>query len=314
MNYNFCTYFDSNYLYRGLALYYSIKRLKINFRFWVLCFDNISYNILEKLNHENIYLINLDEFEAEYANLKNIKSSRNKIEYYWTSTPFIIKYILKKNKKINFLTYLDADLLFFSEPSEIYKIYKNKSIYIVPHRFPINIKIKAENDAGKFNVGFMIFKNDENSEMCLEWWSNQCIDWCYDKIEDNKCGDQKYLDEFPKLFDGVQESNEIGIGLGEWNLDNYKIKKKNNLLYVNNEILIVFHFNCTNLVETNLLITNQKYKYRLIYYEYVNFLNEAVKSVRKIEPNFNKGFERLNFIEKIYQKIRKRTYLLNLNN
>ena len=116
-------------------------------------------------------------------------------------------------------------MLFFSEPSEIYKIYKNKSIYIVPHRFPINIKLKAENDAGKFNVGFMIFKNDENSEMCLEWWSNQCLDWCYDKIEDNKCGDQKYLDEFPKLFDGVQESNEIGIGLGEWNLDNYKIKK-----------------------------------------------------------------------------------------
>ena len=71
MNYNFCTYFDSNYLYRGLALYYSIKRLKINFRLWVLCFDNISYNILEKLNHKNIYLINLDEFEAEYVNLKN---------------------------------------------------------------------------------------------------------------------------------------------------------------------------------------------------------------------------------------------------
>ena len=60
--------------------------------------------------------------------------------------------------------------------------------------------------------------------------------------------------------------------------------------------------------------TNQKYKYRLIYYEYVKFLNEAVKSVMKIEPNFDKGFERLNFIEKIYQKIRKRTYLLNLNN
>ena len=41
----------------------------------------------------------------------------------------------------------------------------------------------------------------------------------------------------------VSRSNEIGIGLGEWNLDNYKIKKNNNLLYVNNEILIVFHFN-----------------------------------------------------------------------
>ena len=71
MNYNFCTYFDSNYLYRGLALFYSIKRLKFHFRLWILCFDNISYNILEKLNYENINLINLDEFEAEFANLKN---------------------------------------------------------------------------------------------------------------------------------------------------------------------------------------------------------------------------------------------------
>ena len=54
--------------------------------------------------------------------------------------------------------------------------------------------------------------------------------------------------------------------------------------------------------------------YTIADYTYPSFLNEAVKNVRKIEPNFNKGFERLNFIEKIYQKIRKRTYLLNLNN
>jgi len=311
VNYNFCTYFDSNYLYRGLALYYSIKRLKVNFRFWILCFDNICYNILEELNHENIYLINLAEFEAEYANLKSVKSTRSKVEYYWTSTPFLIKFILKSFSNIDSVTYLDADLLFFSKPIKVYENFKEKSIYIVPHRFGEKNRDKAEKDAGKYNVGFMIFKNDNNSKLCLEWWSNQCIDWCYDKNEDNKYGDQKYLDEFPRLFDGVQVSTDIGIGLGEWNLENYNIKMENNFLYVNDSKLKVFHFNCADLIEPNLLITNQNHRYRFLYFEYVKYLNIAKKNINQIDSNFNSGLKYLNLIKKFGIKIKRKSYLLD---
>ena len=35
---------------------------------------------------------------------------------------------------------------------------------------------------------------------CLKKWTNQCLEWCYYKLEDGKMGDQKFLDEWPKLY------------------------------------------------------------------------------------------------------------------
>ena len=34
----------------------------------------------------------------------------------------------------------------------------------------------------------------------LKWWQEKCIDWCHDYPDNGRLGDQKYLDEWPKLF------------------------------------------------------------------------------------------------------------------
>ena len=45
----FCSYFDSNYLSKGLALYRSLVRHAVPFRLWVLCFDDLAYETLRRL-------------------------------------------------------------------------------------------------------------------------------------------------------------------------------------------------------------------------------------------------------------------------
>ena len=57
---------------------------------------------------------------------------------------------------------------------------------------------------GKFNVGWLTFKNDEIAIKCLKNWGNNCINWCYDYVEDNKYADQKYLDDWPKDYENVK--------------------------------------------------------------------------------------------------------------
>lgn len=87
------------------------------------------------------------------------------------------------------ITYLDSDLMFFCSPKCVDNELKkaNASVGLTPHF--INNTI-----FGVYCVQYVYFKRDEDGEKCLNWWKNECLKWCYSKLEDGKYGDQKYLD------------------------------------------------------------------------------------------------------------------------
>ena len=54
LNRVYCTYFDHNYLSRGLALYHSLQRHAPGARLWVLCLSEACYRTLTALNLPNL--------------------------------------------------------------------------------------------------------------------------------------------------------------------------------------------------------------------------------------------------------------------
>ena len=76
MIYNFYTFFDKNYLYKGIALYCSLQKTCSDFVLFVLCGDEITYNLLSKMNLSNVKLITLQELEREDTDLLSIKNTR----------------------------------------------------------------------------------------------------------------------------------------------------------------------------------------------------------------------------------------------
>ena len=48
LNRVYCTYFDHNYLSRGLALYHSLQRHAPGARLWVLCLSEACHRILAR--------------------------------------------------------------------------------------------------------------------------------------------------------------------------------------------------------------------------------------------------------------------------
>ena len=93
------------YILPKIILYnYLKKTCKDDFNFYVLCLDNLVYDFFKSKNsqYSNLFLIKLDELENNDTCLKNIKNSRKKIEYYFTLSPCLPLYILKryKNKKM----------------------------------------------------------------------------------------------------------------------------------------------------------------------------------------------------------------------
>src|SRR3972149_6881787 len=243
MTYNFCTLFDSNYLTRGLALYYSLEKHCADFHLYIVAFDEKCYQVLKKINLSKTTIISLTEFEDE--KLLKVKTSRNKAEYCWTSTSSTILYVLQKYK-VEMCTYLDADIFFYSSPKPIFDELGSKSILITEHRY--SHQYNKEVKSGKYCVQFITFKNDEYGLKALKWWRERCIEWCFARYEDGKFGDQLYLDDWTERFEGVHVLQHLGGGLASWNVQQYEFSKENNrLIGIENQSgkkfdVIFYHF------------------------------------------------------------------------
>lgn len=284
--YYFCTYFDRNYLDRGLALYNSLIKHCSPFELWILCMDDDSHSILSKMQLPMVNLIQLSTLEESDRELLAAKENRSLIEYYFTCTPALPLYLLEKNKQIDIITYLDADLYLFSSIEPLFTEMNSGSIVIIGHRFP-EIFIKNEIH-GKYNVGLLSFRRDENGIKCLTRWREQCIEWCYDRIEGDKFADQKYLDTWEEDFSGVIVLKNKGIGTAPWNILNYHFQAENDIVYVDEDPLAVYHFHglkrlSNNIFDTNLIQYQTKPSKVFRQKVYKKYIEELIKVNRNLE-------------------------------
>ncbi|MBE9597928.1 glycosyl transferase [Pedobacter sp. MC2016-24] len=217
----FCTLFNSNYLSRGLAMYNSLEEQCADFHLYIFAFDTNCFDVLSKLNLANATVISLSQFENK--DLLAVKGDRTAAEYCWTCSSSTIKYCLE-TYHLDHCTYVDADLLFFSDPIVLYKEMGEKSVLITEHRYTPCYDQSAT--SGIYCVQFMTFKNTKEGMEVLNWWVDACLEWCFNRMEDNKFGDQKYLDDWTTRFNCVHVLANLGGGVAPWNVQQHDFKTK----------------------------------------------------------------------------------------
>lgn len=301
---NFCTLFDSNYLSRGLCMIDSLIEVCPDFKVFVFAFDNTTYSILSKINFPQMKVISLSDFEDEQLLL--IKSTRNRTEYFWTCTSSTILYCLS-NFEIDHCVYIDADIYFYSNPQVLVEEFDKYDVMITEHRYTKEYDIS--NLYGKYCVQFLYFKNNQNGTHILNWWRNACLDWCYAKTEEGKFGDQKYLDNWTVLFEGVHVLNNLGGGVAPWNVQQYDIakngeglmgfEKKNKTSFS----IVFFHFHHVIINDGRFIKSYNLGPYRLneeviklIYKPYIKKLVKKELSLKMMVRSFEfSGTNKLNF-------------------
>jgi len=285
----YCTYFDKGFLLKGLALHSSLIRYSPNAKLWILAFDKYTEKILNKMKLKGVTVVPLPDFEDK--ELLAVKPTRHPVEYYWTCTPSWILYIMKKGPEVKYVTYLDGDLYFYSDPDKGVSEIGNKSLLAVEHRFPVGREGMAKT-SGRFNVAFNVFKNDKVGKECLKRWRVQCLDWCYWKLEDGKLGDQMYLDEWPKLYrKDLCISQNKGLDTAPWNVSQYQVAIKNRDLFIDEDRLVCYHFHQLQILSPNhfsrvLGYTLSKEAIKYIYESYEEELGRQYDKVKKFDANF----------------------------
>ena len=238
----FCTYTDRRYLPRALALYESLRAHCGRFRLWVLCLDQQTLDVLKSLDLAAVRPIAMAELERWDPELARARHGRSTLEYYFTCTPVLPLYVLDRAPGVDLITYLDADLFFFSNPRPLFAEIGHRAIAIVPHRFPPD-RGYLQSRFGIFNVGLVSFRRQEPALACLRHWREQCLEWCFVRVEGDRFADQKYLDNWPRLFgDEVAVLDHPGADLAPWNIATHQIDMRDGQVHVDGRPLVFFHF------------------------------------------------------------------------
>ncbi len=192
------------------------------------------------MKFDELELIKLEDFEKEDQALAAAKANRSPVEYYFTCTPSLPLFVFRRCEEVDLITYLDADLYFFSTPEPIFEEISGASVALIPHRFSYGLERLAK--TGIYNVGWLSFRRDQQGLSCLSWWRERCNEWCYDRIEPDRFADQKYLDQWPRLFKSVAVIQHKGANVAPWNMANYQLQKEAGGILVDDQPLIFFHF------------------------------------------------------------------------
>lgn len=289
----YCTYFDANYLSRGVALIRSLTLHEtLPWSLYVVCLDEITRVVLEKLAFPGVHCVALHLLEKGDPGLLEAKGNRSTTEYYWTLTPTILLRIFEWFPETESLTYIDSDLFFFSTPQPIFDEFANFSVLIHEHRFPPRLS-PLEVSSGKYNVGLLCFRNDKKGMRVLRWWREKCNEWCYSQAESGKYGDQAYLNSWTSEFEGVGVLKHKGAGLAPWNYEQYSITPpplgSEESAYVNGSPVIFYHFHafqmpCQDIyipiksgtvyaLSTNILLS--------CYWPYIRHLHESFREISR---------------------------------
>lgn len=214
---HYVTLFDNNYLPMGLAMHHSLLAHGQPFHLWILCMDELVAKHILLLALPHVSLIPLHEVED--ARLLAVKPLRSWGEYCWTLTPFTPKFVFERDPQVDRVTYLDADLFFFDSPKLLLDEFEQsgKHVLITEHAYDPRYDKTRKN--GRFCVQFMTFRRTDAAMKVMRWWQERCLEWCYEKPEAGKLGDQKYLDQWPALFgEEVHILQQKDKTLAPWNV------------------------------------------------------------------------------------------------
>ena len=269
----------------------SLERHCPGMKVHVLCMDNQTQLILNQLKMPFVNCIALADIESEQ--LLKAKADRGIAEYCWTLSSCFTWYVMQNYPEIDFLTYVDADLLFYSDVQPLFDEIGDASIAIIEHRFSPRLQDREVN--GRFCVEWNSFRRDVQGLACLKRWSEQCIEWCYYRLEDGKMGDQKYLDEWPALYSKCHILMHPGAGIAPWNYSQYEFNVDGGNIAVNRSPLLFYHFHQFQILSfgsydrLSSFYTAECQEPSVIYEQYERSLEECMSDVLEVVPSFPIG-------------------------
>lgn len=232
---SYCTLFDKNYLYQGVALHDSLLATTREFKLYALAMDEEAFAILARMGRESLVPVRLDALLNDETRAVRARTTHG--QFCWVNQPLICQYLLDSHG-LDMVTYLESDSYFFSDPEVLFQELGSGSVSLVPHNF--SSEFDNTKTAGRFCVQFNAFRNDERARAVLSDW--RAANFCYDSLTPLKYPGQTCIDAWPERFPGVKVIRHLGAGVAPWNVRGYRLGSLDGMPTVDDVPVVFYHY------------------------------------------------------------------------
>lgn len=252
---------SNNYLAQAKTLGDSIKQLNPEYLFFIGLVDTLSNDI--DYRAEIGYDLILSN-EIGIPDFDNLWKKYSIIEFNTCVKPFYFQYFIKKFKPLDYLFYIDPDILILNDLTIVEHEFESSSkLLLTPHilsPIPLDSKTPGENiflNYGIFNLGFLGLKNPGISDHFLEWWKERTYHLGFDQTSAGLFVDQLWFNLVPIFFKNVKISRHPGLNMAPWNLHERIFNSDRSVLFLGQSYPLVFyHFSKYNLSEPDLICSH----------------------------------------------------------
>jgi hypothetical protein len=244
----FCSIADAKYVAQAVVMHRSLTEVLPGAVTDVLCMDRPTLRALEAMRLPGLVPLAIEELEGSDPELRAVREGRSSHEYAQTAKPALCVDLLRRRGDAPWVTYVDADSMFFSDPGPVFDELAQASIGILGHRFASRFRSR-ERWASPYIPSWVAFATDRRGAEVARWWRERCIEWCFHRVEGARHSDQGYLRDWPRQFDGVHVIGHPGLGPAPWT-DNDSLARSADGVTIEGRPLILFHYQSLRLQGT----------------------------------------------------------------
>lgn len=235
-----CTIIALNYLPQAMALLDSTRKIYPEIEFFVLITDTENR---DQKGLESATVLLPEDLDLPSDWLAEMRTYYDPVELATSFKPFLLRTLLKDG--VASVTYLDPDILLFSELTDGMIVAENSGIAITPHRLtPVSMTNSHFNELsflqyGIFNLGYIAV--GQKALPMLQWWGERLRWYCTRFPNDVVFTDQKWINFVPAFYEHGVIRNP-GYDFAPWNIDERPLSEVAGKFYVNGSPLIFIHF------------------------------------------------------------------------
>jgi hypothetical protein len=219
---------DLRFLPQLLVLHRSLERHGSGVSLVVLTMDEVTHEYLRSASLPGVRLVGLRELEQADRELAERRGSRSWTEYCWTAAPAFCRLAVTSAAPASVQVWVDADVEFERDPALLLQELGSGSVLLTPHRYVRAYPVAAPaawltRRYGRFNGGTIAFRADARGRAAADVWRRRSLEWCHNRCEPGRFGNQLYLDELARELPGVRVAAVPGVVLGPWNGGGFRV-------------------------------------------------------------------------------------------